>query len=281
MASHTEDGSDESPRSRSRRSLLTGLIGGLAAFVVQGLAKPGVSRAADGDPVVLGQQNDATAVTTITDSSAGGAGLVGIGTSGLSGISFDSGGYGVSGTAPGSGGYGVYGQSNSGTGVFGSGLGYGGEFFGISGVMGHGSLNGVLGAAGALGATGVFGIGNAFSGATGVWGQASAYGVRGEATLETGAGVLAENAHGGPALQVSGVAKFSRSGLTIVPSGTPKVTVQGVALTVESMIFAVLQQNRAGVWVRAVQPNLAASSFTIYLNNSVPSDTRAAWFVAS
>jgi hypothetical protein len=51
-----------------------------------------------------------------------------------------------------------------------------------------------------------------------------------------------------------------------------------VALAASTLVFAQLQTNRSGVWVRGVVTNPGASSFTIYLNTSVSASTKLAWF---
>lgn len=162
----------------------------------------------------------------------------------------DAGSIGVYGAStPGTG---VVGESDEGSGVFGA---------GFSGVYGLGSY-GVIGDTGD--GTGVYGWTGADSPPAGPT-QTAVY-----AAAETGR----------TALSVDGVAKFSRSGSTTLSSGSSK-TVTGVALTASSLVFAVLQTNRSGVWVRAIVPNVAGSSFVVYLNTSVSASTKLAWFVVN
>jgi hypothetical protein len=61
-------------RPRSRRALLAGLIGGAGAWVAAAVGHPAATRAAAGDPLILGQTNSAgTAATRLNTSSSGGA----------------------------------------------------------------------------------------------------------------------------------------------------------------------------------------------------------------
>ena len=149
-------------------------------------------------------------------------------------------------------GTGVVGESDTGTGVFG---------VGSSGVYG-------------LGYYGTIGDTDEGVGVYGWSGQASPPAAPGLT------GVVAAAEAGRTALAVDGVARFSRSGSTTLTSGSTK-TVTGVPLSADSLVFAVLHTNRSGVWVRAVVPNVAGSSFVIYLNTAVAASTRIAWFVAN
>jgi hypothetical protein len=60
---------------RSRRVLLTGLLGGLAGAALTALGRPPASRAAAGDPLILGQNNTSGATTTLTANTTGSAAL--------------------------------------------------------------------------------------------------------------------------------------------------------------------------------------------------------------
>jgi hypothetical protein len=96
----------------------------------------------------------------------------------------------------------------------------------------------------------------------------------------TGTGVYAS---GPVALQVEGVAAFSRSGIATVAGTSGKtaqsVKVTGVALTAASMILATPQAKVAGVGVEAAVPDAAAGSFTIYLTKAVKVSLPVAWFI--
>jgi len=105
--------------------------------------------------------------------------------------------------------------------------------------------------------------------------------VHGITDSATGAGVVAENAAGGAALQVQGVAAFARSGLLTVAAGKSSATQTGVALTAASLVLATVQQNLSGLYVRAAVPNITASSFTVYLSKTASASTQVAWFVVN
>jgi hypothetical protein len=101
-------------------------------------------------------------------------------------------------------------------------------------------------------------------------------------TSDTGVGMSAASTSG-TALQVDGVAAFSRSGLATVAgtSSAKKSSVKGtgVALTASSLILATPQGKVAGVAVEGVVPDVSASSFTIYLTKAVKVSLGIAWFV--
>jgi hypothetical protein len=152
--------------------------------------------------------------------------------------------------------------------------GRGAEFFG------QGTGIGMLAEGGTGNGIGVSGLGRGSG--DGVLGTAVAgSGVHGRATVAAGVGVRAENTAGGAALQATGPAVFSRSGLLTVAAGSSSATRTGVALTAASLVLATLQQDRAGVWVRSAVPNVAGSSFTIHLSTAVAASTTVAWFVVN
>lgn len=195
----------------------------------------------------------------------GGSGVVGLG-----GAGGDQGGFGVVGT----GGTDVDGNRAAGV------VGVGGP-----GVQGQGPGFGVFGQGGS---DGVFGIALNDNG-TGVSGVAPhlGTGVNGTANFADGVGMVAENNAGGTAFQAKGTARFSgrtvfsRSGTLTVRAGSTKVTRKGIALTAASLVLATLQQHRAGVHVLAAVPNVTGSSFTVFLSNAVPANTKVAWFVVN
>jgi hypothetical protein len=62
---------------RTRRQLLTGGTGALAAVLTaEALARPAPAQAANGDPLILGQANDATHNTILNNTTPGNFGLV-------------------------------------------------------------------------------------------------------------------------------------------------------------------------------------------------------------
>ena len=105
--------------------------------------------------------------------------------------------------------------------------------------------------------------------------------MHGIAQSAAGAGVLAENTGGGPALKATGPAVFSRSGRLTVAAGKSSGTVTGVALTAASLVLATVQQNLSGLYVCAAVPNITASSFTVYLSKTASASTQVAWFVVN
>ena len=150
--------------------------------------------------------------------------------------------------------------NNTGTGVVGSSPGG-------NGVHGTGGTNGVSGTTANPAASGVFGE-NTTSG----------FGVAGRANA--GTGVLADSLNG-TALDVQGVASFSRSGKLTIAAGTSSVTMSGIRIDPSTLVLATLQQDRPGVHVRSADPNPAADSFTIRLNKPVGSNTKVAWFLVN
>jgi hypothetical protein len=85
----------------------------------------------------------------------------------------------------------------------------------------------------------------------------------------------------GVAIQVAGRAKFSRSGKAVFAAGTSSKKISAIAVYSDSLVLGTLQQNRAGVYVQAIVPDPADSSFTIYLNKAVASSTAVGWFIAN
>ena len=212
---------------RSRRHMLVGAIGAALAAGATALGRPSQARAADGDPLLLGEPNAAgsdtsltasggtkalAVVTTVTDSTAieasgdafGTVGLSagGVGVAGAAGVSTEdlpppitesTGVYGIS-----LDGTGVYGASNTGAGVYGA-----THSTTFAAVVGQGNdQTGVHGHAGDVplptvpAATGVYGTTNAsVADATGVYGLASqetgaTRGVLGQVLSTAGSGVV-------------------------------------------------------------------------------------------
>jgi hypothetical protein len=200
-------------------------------------------------------------------------------------------GYGGYFEAPGGFGYGVYASGGEfgvkalggPTGLYASGS--------SNGVEGHGGNNGVEGDIGTGGTAGVYGhasgtagYGVAGSGPTGVYGAGATAGVEGGSGAGSGVyghaqggiGVRAE-ATSGTALQVTGKAKFSRSGIVTVPAGSASTTVSLAGVTASSMVVATAQQN-GSVFVKAAVP--AGGSFKIFLTGNAPAGgLKVAYFV--
>jgi hypothetical protein len=297
----------------SRRALLVGGTGAIAAIAAQALGRVSVADATNGDPVIAGEITSASGTTEV--SSTAGIGLVGatlaknqVGVEG-----FDGGPVGS--------GIGVLAQSSNNIGLFATASSYA-----IKALGGNASTPAALienQSAGvavlAESTTGTALRGTTISdgkpaisgenggGASGVLGtSASGYGVHGTTTSDTRAAVMGDNAgmgagvtgsgpgrgvhglsstgvgvlaDGAIALQVNGPAMFERSGLATVPKGSTSVKVKNVALTSASLILATVQ-SRGASYVKQVIPDPGASSFVIYVNK-VTDKTSVAWFVVN
>jgi hypothetical protein len=90
----------------SRRAVLAGALGGVAAAVASSLVRPSTVGAANGNPLLLGQANNETLPTTLTNSVAGGTTL-----------SATASGTGTSILGTSSAGRGITGSTQTGTGV--------------------------------------------------------------------------------------------------------------------------------------------------------------------
>jgi hypothetical protein len=105
-----------------------------------------------------------------------------------------------------------------------------------------------------------------------------------QTTYSFGVAVKAHNGDG-IALDASGRIVTDRSGKLIIEGGHASAThvipnLDGDPdLFPESLVLAMLQQNRPGVFVRAVVPHPATNSFTVHLNKAVGTNARVAWFV--
>jgi hypothetical protein len=156
------------------------------------------------------------------------------------------------------------------------------------GIWGTGARNGIVGKTMNNAASGVYGEN-----------QGNGYGVAGRAT--TGTGVFADTQSGtsllatadgggtgvktsapnsGTALQVTGRAKFSRSGVVTIAAGSSSGVVTLAGVNTNSMILATAQQ-AAGVSVKAAVPIVPSSGkFTIYLTGNAPAaGLKVAYFV--
>jgi hypothetical protein len=204
---------------RSRRALLVGSLGGLAALVAQALGRPAAVAAHDPDDVRLGVINHALGVTGIFSDAMDGNGFFGLGTGS---------------------GYGVHGQSDSAAGVFGL-SGSGSGVFGLSG-----SANGVSATSNSEIASGVYGentsLGYGVAGRTGSAQRAatlgdntgSGPGVLGVSSSGTGVAGLS---HGAGAVGVDGRSDLGRGGqfqgkkaqIKLVPSTASSHPASGAA----------------------------------------------------
>ncbi|MDT4919903.1 MAG: hypothetical protein QOI15_805 [Pseudonocardiales bacterium] len=276
-----------------------------------GVAVQGVTNSATGGIAVAGYadagigvygQSNKTAIQGYTNSTDGHAGISGFaanagglavfgfspttaiegqttgtnGEAGVFGLASSAGGRGVVGSGPSDG---VFGQGA--TGVHGVGTATGGFFTstGNDGVFGQGATNGVHGFVSAAGGAGVLGNASAATG-VGVRGTATGgVGVKGSATATGGTGVLATAPAGARALEVDGVATFTRSGRATIPAGKTSVTVHGVALDAASTVLATLQRAAKGNGVSSAVPKPGTSSIVISLLRAPVVPLPVAWFV--
>jgi hypothetical protein len=214
-------------RGTSRRGLLAGAAAGAVVVAAEGV-RAAPARAADGDGVILGRENEAVDTTVINARETALKGRSSTDDGALVGENDAPDGYGVRATSPYIGldavgnAYGVYATSDHGRGVFGQ------------------TYDGI-----------------ALSAQTAV--------------------------PQGTALQVDGTAKFSRSGIAIVPAGQREVRVTGVLLSAASIVLATVQQYRSGsgASLQAAIPDAGTSSVRLRLSDRALEDTKIGWFIVS
>jgi hypothetical protein len=273
----------ESLMPHSRRALLTGALGGLAALAAQAIGTPAPVGAHDPDDVALGGTNTASSATRITNatnastvfkalSSAGGVGVRGESDSnnGVLGVSSTSNAvYGTSaatnsaaiqGQATG-GSTGVLGWSGTGTPPFTPGhtgvLGFSDQ--GV-GVRGEGSGIGVYGKSGNIpqfSAAGVFGSSD-LPNTPGVYGLGFAFGVKADALGAGGVGVQGSGTGGAGVFGISngvGVAGGSREAFSGVTGDSTGVVGWSGSITqptapAKTGVFGFADQDANAVGVR-------------------------------
>lgn len=268
---------DETAESIDRRQMFRRaavIVGG----VVAATALPSQAMAADADIVHVGQwaigSSGAAAISAHNTST--GAGVHGEsdahdGVRGFAKVNSKSGVYGNNSA----GGAGVWGESASGKGVVGMAAGlmdpgvYGENTrdsggVGVEGVAHGGVSRGVEGSC-TNGGIGVYGHNNT---ATGVWGSSN-----------TGTGVQATS-NTGVALEVGGIATFSRSGKAKISKGEVKRTVTvPYTLADNVMILCTLQDTGgAGVVLRYAQ-RTSSTQFKIVLNKACTENVYAAYLI--
>jgi hypothetical protein len=236
---------------RSRRAILGATVGGLAALVAHGLARP--ERVAATDPNDLALGSTANTASTPTKLTASGSG------------------YGFATEASAESVFAVWGAATGslGTGLLGSAPGGG------TGARGEGGAVGVFGLATGSSGNGVEGQADVGPAAYGVYGHSDpGYGVVGH----SGSGIgVAATAGSGVALHVFGKARFDRSGRATVGATKSSIAVTVPGVTIHSWAVATLQQHVAGVYVTAAVPS--ANKVTIYLNKAVTAATKVGFFV--
>ncbi len=215
----------ENARVSTRRALLTGMAATVAAVAIDAVTEP--AHAADGDTVILGEDNTAHNPTVIRSGST--SALIGICTTddgALVGENEASDGYGVRATSP---------------------------YIGVNAVGGE---------------IGVYAV--------------SDYGKAVEALTYDGVAVSASTAvDAGSALEVSGRARFSRSGKVTMPAGKTQVTVPVANLDAASLVFATVQERRDDFHILGAVADPASAKITIYVNRKASKATTVAWFVVN
>jgi hypothetical protein len=295
-----QDKREAAVRGRSRRRLLAGAAGALGLLAGEAITTAAPAQAGTDGDVVLGTLNIASTTTTIdTIASAQDTMALETGNARTLAVQNESlqqtvlatnigGGAALFGFSAGSG-EGVYGQSG-----ITAGTKPGKTRNGVHGVTDSKTDSGVWGEAvgggvGVAGATATSGV-NGNPAMTGV-NLGSGPGVKGESrgggaavlglTASGGTGVLAQASAGGTALEVSGPALFSRSGLvTITGHQTATVSVPG-GLSASALALALLQTPISNLWVRAAEPQPKTGTITIHLNRAPAQPVTIAWFVVN
>lgn len=298
MSSRRRAGTDR-PARMGRRSLLAGVAGGIGYFA-GAAADPLAAHAANGDPVILGRVNRASA-TTVIRSLRRGLTTLRVRAVGRTGVAvearspnvaiFADGGENGTGLHAVS----VFGDGGTGRSLFGAGLqglsgrgrgvvGESEESHGVAGTSRFGSA--VLGANFSEDQAAVVGWAqNRSTGVQGIAAEADSRppsprntGVHGIGNAPGATGVFAESA-AGTALRVNGSAVFSRSGVLMVDVGAESAVQTGIALSERALVLAVLRDHHRGVHVEAAVPDPREESFTVYLNRRVTGPAGVVWFV--
>jgi hypothetical protein len=275
---------------RTRRAILAGGLGGLAAFAANALGRPAATMASDGQTMVVGGEYSSTSVTSVTNATGNGFYGGSLGT-----------GFAI--TGQGSQGIGVHGFSTFNIGMLGE-----TDSSSLAAVAGRsfGGGTGVLGTAdnapipAAKLKTGVYGQATQDSSSRGVWGYSPAgLGVYGESSsgravqgvASSGIGVRAAASSGtgcyatsttGYALRTDGRVRLDKSaGVATIASGTSSISVTpGVDLTTTSAVIATLNGNAGGsTAVKRVAINATTNAFTIYLTGNATASVHVAWLV--
>ena len=268
---------------RTRRAVLMGGVAGVAATVAAAVGRPLPVRAGVPIPVLLGEPNDSTALTTIHNTAMDGPAFRGIATgtaTGTQGISQS--------------GRGLYGGSETGNGLFAdtasssAAAGVGQAYAGGCGLHGY---SGGVELPNPTSKTGVYGEANQDATAMGVHGKSTAgrgvfgqatsgYGVRGLA----GSGTALYGATSAPAigtaLRTVGKVRFDNSvGIATIRAGAKsKMVSPGLDLTTSSAVVATLQGSAGGTTtVHRVVVDAAANTFRIYLTAKANSKVKVAW----
>ena len=292
---------------RTRRALLAGGIGGMAAWAAAAIGRASPVQA-DGEIVHVGDVITTATVRTeirnqtndtsvfLAASGAGGIGVDGQSTTG----------YGVHGVSQGTA---IFGEGGNGSGVF----GISNAFSGVSGTstnndgvrgesITHVGVNGlctsgtgVIGSSGvfvqvAKPKTGVYGLADQDGASRGVWGQSAAgQGVRGQTNNGRGVTGVATSGTGvwgeatiGYALRTIGRVRLDKSaGQASITNGTSSVVVTpGIDLVGTSAVVATLNGNAGGTTtIHRVAIDTTANTFTVYLTANATATVKLAWVV--
>jgi hypothetical protein len=275
---------------RTRRAILAGGLGGLAAFAANALDRPAATLASDGQAMLVGGEYSSSSVTSVTNASGNGIYAGSLGT-------------GFALTGQGNQGIGVHGFSTFHIGVLGEtdsssqAAVAGRSFGGGTGVLGSAD-NAPIPAAKLK--TGVYGQATQDSTSRGVWGYSPAgLGVYGESSTgravqgvaSSGIGVRASASSGtgcyatsttGYALRTDGKIRLDKSaGVATIASGTSSITVSpGIDLSATSAVVATLNGSAGGsTAVKRVAINTTTNVFTIYLTANSTASVKVAWLV--
>jgi hypothetical protein len=145
-------------RSRSRRALLAGALGGLAAWAASSVDKVSPTRAAAGDPLIVGSTTNTagSANTSLSTTSSGTALLVtqdgsgtalrgsAVGLGSIAGFFTAQNGTGISGVTGNSGSYGIFAQNNGAAGTAGAIRAVGGNNHGLISTTGLASKDAIV-----------------------------------------------------------------------------------------------------------------------------------------
>ena len=275
-------------RPRSRRAVLGAALGATALSAAAALQRPAIVLAGSDGDVVLGDENETLATTSILVAgeatvlalsgeghgleSLSGDGVAVIGVSGVGGsypsaLDPSTGVYGLS-----LDGTGVYGASNSGPGVYAATNGSG-----VAAVMGQGNQG-----TGVHGFTGDYAQAWTSPNGVGIYGSASGTGIGVSGRSEAGTAVQATSADpmSGYALRAAGRVRFDKcAGVASIGSGKRSTIVTpGVRLGSASAVVATLQGSAGGsTTVQRVAIDTTRHRFTIYLTANSTATVKVAW----
>lgn len=265
-----DDGARDETAEHPVRSSRRGALGiGLAAGAFAAVFRPGEAGAANGDPMLVGRSNSATATTSLTVPS--GIGMTVVSEEG-DGPALDvvgpSGGASI--LARTEGGTALHGQTSGGLAVFAE------SIFG-TGMRAFSGFGLALSVGSDFGKAIVAG-----SRDTAVEARSNSIAVhataipRGQASATA---VLAD-CEDGVALDATGRVMFNRSGRVDVPIGQRSVTIAVPGgVTSSTLVFAQLRANPNNLVVRSAGPDPDTGSIVVRLSGVATRSTRLSWFV--